>query len=132
MSTDKVSKEQAENELEDFFREMDIDIDRDDKASIRHIESLKSIAIKAIMKGHVTFTEKSEPVINPWRGTDVKPFTIHEPNGGNLMAGGTEENELKAVFKVVAEMAGVNVGDLSKLKAPEITVVRVFHTFFTA
>lgn len=70
-------------------------------------------------------------MINPWRGTDVKPFTIREPDGSNLMAEGTEQNEIKAILKVVAEMAHTTVGTLAKLKSPEITLVRIFHTFFT-
>lgn len=132
MSTNKVDKEQATNELEEFFNVMDIDIDREDPASIKHIENLKRLAVIAIMAGRVTFSDKSEPIINPWRGTDVQPFTMREPNGGNLMAQGTEENEIKSILKVVAEMAHTTVGTLAKLKNPEITLLRIFYTFFTA
>ena len=131
MSTNKVDKEQAQNELEDFFREMDIDMEREDPASQKHIDNLRRIAVDAIMAGRVTFTEKNEPVIIPWRA-EVKPFTMREPDGSNLMAGGLEENELKAILKVVAEMAQVTSGTLAKLKNPEITILRVFYTFFTA
>ena len=132
MSTSKVDKEQATNELDEFFRVMDIDMKREDAQSIKHIENLKRIAVDAIMVGRVTFSDKNEPIIHPWRGTGVKPFTMREPDGGNLMAAaGLDENELKAIFKVVAEMAHLEVGTLAKLKNPEITLVRIFYTFFT-
>lgn len=130
--SNKVDKEQAQNELEDFFRAMDIDMEREDPQSQKHIDNLRRLAVEAIMAGRVTFTENNEPVINPWRGTDVKPFTMREPDGSNLMAGGLEENEMKAILKVVAEMAQTTVGTLAKLKNPEITILRVFYTFFTA
>ena len=132
MSTSKVDKEQATIELEDFFHAMDIDMEREDPASQKHIDNLRRIAVDAIMAGRVTFTDKNEPVINPWRGTDVKPFTMREPDGSNLMAAGLEQNEIKIILKVVAEMAHVTAGTLAKLKNPEITLVRIFHTFFTA
>ena len=132
MSTSKVDKEQATNELDEFFRVMDIDMKREDARSIKHIENLKRIAVDAIMVGRVTFSDKNEPIIHPWRGTDVKPFTMREPDGGNLMAAGLEQNEIKIILKVVAEMAHVTAGTLAKLKNPEITLVRIFHTFFTA
>lgn len=132
MSTNKVNKEQAEIELADFFSVMDIDMEREDPSAAKRIDMLKGLAVSAIMAGRVTFTDKNEPVINPWRGTDVKPFTIREPDGSNLMAEGLEQNELKAILKVVAEMAHTTVGTLAKLKSPEIQIVRVFYTFFTA
>lgn len=129
---EKVNKEQAEKELNDFFAAMDIDVTRSDKDAQESVNMLKDFILDHVISGHVIFNENNEPVIMPWRTKDQKPLTIKEPTGGNLMAAGVEQNALKADFMVLAELTGTSVGTLSKLKVGEVKILRAFYTFFTA
>lgn len=129
---EKVNKEQAEKELNDFFAAMDIDVTRSDKDAQESVNMLKDFILDHVISGHVIFNENNEPVIMPWRTKDQKPLTIKEPDGGNLMAAGVEESALKASLMVLAELTGTSVGTLSKLKSGEIKLMRAFYTFFTA
>jgi len=79
----KVVKEVAEQEYENFCDAFDIDndvsnMDDDDKAG--H-EAVKYIIVRAIMKGDLSFDEKSQPVFSK---TDT-PITFREPKGADLL-----------------------------------------------
>ena len=129
---EKVNKEQAEKELNDFFAAMDIDVTRSDKDAQESVNMLKDLILSHVIAGHVNFNENHEPVIMPWRTKEQKPLTIKEPDGGNLMAAGVEESALKASLMVLAELTGTAIQTLSKLKSGEIKLMRAFYTFFTA
>lgn len=132
MKEEKVNKEQAQKELNDFFAAMDIDIVRNTPDGKLAVQALNDLIIHHIMAGHVIFNEDNEPVVMPWRTEGAKPLTIKEPTGGNLMAAGVEESALKASLLVLAELTCTSIGALSKLKGVEISLLRAFYTFFTA
>ena len=129
---EKVNKEHAEKELNDFFEAMDIDTTRSTPQAQKFVDNVKAIILEHVILGHAKFNEDHEPVIIPWRSKGYDPLTMREPTGSNLMAAGVEESAYKADLMVMAELTKTSVSKLSSLKAGEIKLLRAFYTFFTA
>lgn len=128
-----MNREQALQELENFFEVMDIDIKREDEEMSKKIQALIDYVVDAMQKGRCTFNENDEPVVIPWRPSELKgkELVIREPNGANLMAADGKTG-LKAIYAVMAEITKVSPSSLAKLKAQEFDLLRAFYTFFTA
>ena len=60
MKEEKVNKEQAQKELNEFFAAMDIDVTRDDKGSKDAVKALNDLILTHIVAGHVIFNEDNE------------------------------------------------------------------------
>jgi len=132
MNKDVISKEQAEKELDNFFEEMDIDLDLENfnkEEKIRY-ESMRAIIVRASMAGRLTYTAAGEPVYTPAKG-EFKPITLHEVTGAALMAGGKHENPITRDHAILAEMSGQAAGTFARMVNRDLKVLRTFLTFFT-
>lgn len=131
-----MSREQAEEEFQQFMQLMDLDHKLNEKMDDEDAKSLRkciSSITKALEDGSLVIDMSSgEAVFTPRRG-DHKPIKFGEPNAGVLLAADKRrEGHLTAkTLAILAEWSGENAVRFSSLKPVDYEVcTSLFGLFF--
>tara|TARA_R100000808_G_C2155423_1_gene167857 strand:- start:5947 stop:6342 length:396 start_codon:yes stop_codon:yes gene_type:complete len=127
----KVAKEQAELEFDNFCVNFDIDTDCRDQEEQESFNDIKDVVVKAIMYGHLTFNENSEPIYVPHR-SDCKPLTFREMDGASFMAGDKSQGNHQAMHAILADLTKTTSGTFAKMKNADLKVCRAILRLFMA
>lgn len=134
MSEYKVSVEMAEQEFNRFAEKMDLefDISEMDPEDVKGFEQQKGIILKAIQKGSLVIDDDGQPVYTPQRTPDIAPIVFHEPTGASIMAmdGGKKTEDVKKLFRVMADATRREPKVFSNLKMADLKVCMAVMTLF--
>ena len=115
----KVAKEQAELEFDNFCENFDIDTECRTKDEQDSFDDLKYTVVKAIMSGHLIFSDSGEPIYTPKR-SECKALTFHEMDGACFMAGDKIEGNHKSMHAVLAAITKTTAGTFASMKNTDL------------
>ena len=119
MSKQVVSREQAEQEIKEFFEEFDLEYETDEMSEDdqKHIERIKHDMISWICKGRLKFNENLNPVVVVV-SMDNKEVVINEPCGKDLIAQdkiAKQTSFMGKMFKTLEGMTELNMNDFHNM-----------------
>ena len=126
ITEDKIDRETAELEFENFAECMDIDIDSAsmDEEDRTQFDKLKNRIIKAIQRGYLVFNEKGEAVYTPQheKSKYKNAITFHERTGASVMAtdGKKKNHDVAKMYAVMGDMTGLHQSTFAGLVGPDI------------
>lgn len=126
--TEKVAREVAEQEFENFVEAMDLDLDTADMdvEDLAGFNKQKRRIVRAIIRGDLVFTENGEAVYTPRhpRTTHKDPITFHERTGASIMAmdGKKKGHDAAKMYSVLAEMCKVHPKTFAGMVGEDVKV----------
>lgn len=133
MSKIVIEKKQAEKEFDSLCDYWEIDIDNnDDETSIN-----KEKIVNCIMRGRLTFDEKSEtfkyklrkPVAKE-NGELIEGIVLKEPSSQALISSKKDTNEMQLTMKMLSNSSGLPIGVIERIGMKDITVLGCIMVFF--
>lgn len=122
----RVDRETAEQELERFYDEMEIDTDKTkmDDEDVKSFNNAVNNLTKSIMLGALTIGETGEPTFVPRRSDDKTPITFREPTGACLMSTDKKGKgkDVSKTFTAMAEMTGQPAKRFALLKQKDVQI----------
>ena len=132
MTTEKINREQAENEFERMADAMRLDLDPEgiDENERRDMEGDRRTFVKAIVRGDLVLDDDLRPVFTPEGGD---PLTFYPPKGSSLMAADKkkEGHDVAKTYAILGELTRAPAVTFSKMDFPDLKVcVAVMGLFF--
>lgn len=120
-----VAEEQAQEELDFFLFEMDIDSDTenmDDEDDVKGFKKAIGRLKRAIMHGYATINDSGEFVYTTQKSAQQLIITFHERSGRDVLAmdGNKKNQDVKKMHAVMAKMCKIEQKDFALMKGSDI------------
>lgn len=126
----KLTVELAEQELERFAENMDLDFDTsqmndEEREAFNH---MKTTCINAMLKGKLVINDEGLPVVT----TSNKEIQFKEPTGRTLLAmdKAKQGQEVHKIYHLIAAMTGESDKLIAALRLQDLKIVRAIAMLF--